>query len=43
MDWKESSWALGNKGLALNLRSLNASCVFLDNLSFLSSHINKIG
>lgn len=38
MDWKESSWAHGNKGLALNLSSVNASCVFLGNLSFLSAH-----
>lgn len=35
MDWKESSWALWNKGVALNLTSRNASCVFLGNLSFL--------
>lgn len=28
MDWKETSWALGNRGSALSLTSLDASCIF---------------
>jgi len=34
VDWKESSWALGNRGLALSLTSLSASCIFPDSRGF---------
>lgn len=42
MDWKERTRGLRDKGLALNLPSPDASCVFLGHLGVLYPHI-KLG